>query len=182
LTSVLSIRRKFYGCNLYARPLIAVTAEVEFFTIPFYLTAVYSFTSQALNNSELFKLQQKTLSVAVQEMYHLQLACNLANAFGVTPEIPNNLPLNAGEPILVPHLDPNKQPFRATLGNLPAVIEAMIEVETPDPDHTYPEPNEDATYPSIGDLYYATLQLTKEYNDALSKNTLDPQIQILRTT
>lgn len=159
--------------------------DVEFFTIPFYLTAAYSFTSNALDyfdsstqTKPLFNLQQKTVSVAVQEMYHLQLASNLANAFGVTPEIPQ-LTLIAGQEIVVPHLDPAGNPLTTQLGNLPEVIKAMIAVETPDPDHTYPQPNSTATYPSIGDLYYATLTLLKGYDDAFKNNTLDPEVQFI---
>ena len=66
---------------------LQATVDVELFTIPLYLTATYSFTQAALNTDVVYNLQQKTLSVAVQEMYHLQQACNLCNVFGVTPDI-----------------------------------------------------------------------------------------------
>lgn len=158
--------------------------EVEMFTVPLYLTAVYSFTDAALAYSvgdganatnPLYDLQQKTLSVAVQEMYHLQLACNLANAFQVTPQLPQ-LNLEAGTELTIPHLDPKGKQLTTKLGNLPQLIEAMIAVETPDPDPQFPEPNETATYHSISDLYHATLQLLSKYLEAarLTPHALDP--------
>jgi hypothetical protein len=153
--------------------------EVEFFTVPFYLTAVYSFTSAALNYSPdggkthpLYDLQQQTLSVAVQEMYHLQLACNLANAFDVKPEIPP-LTLPAGQVIKIPHLEEKSQPLTSQLGNLPAVIAAMVAVETPDPGHTFPPPNSAVVYPSISDLYHATLTLLNKYYLAFNLKALE---------
>ena len=151
---------------------LQAVSEVEFFTIPLYLTAVYSFTQQALNYSPdpkdtsptypLYNLQQETLSVAVQEMYHLQEACNLANAFCVTPQM-LTMSFPAGQQLIVPHLDPNSQPLTTQLGNLDAVMQALIEVEVPDPNPTPPPPNDKVSYPSIADLYHATLVLLKGY-------------------
>lgn len=155
--------------------------EVEFFTVPLYLTAVYSFTQTAINYTPdggntfpLSDLQQKTLSVAVQEMYHLQMASNLANAFDVTPDIPQ-MSLTAGETLTVPHLEDGGKSLQTQLGNLPAVIEAMVLVEKPDP-NTPPPPNEAVIYPSIADLYHATLQLLAGYLEAfgLLPAALDP--------
>jgi len=150
---------------------LAAQIGVEFFTIPFYLNAVYSFSNAATSYTDtsgqqpLYNLQQKTLSVAIQEMYHLQLACNLANAFDVAPVIPTNN-FVAGEELIVPHLEPDDKPLSTYLGNLPATIDAMEAVEKPAPPGPRPEPRESVEYPSIGDLYYATLALLKEYIDA----------------
>ncbi len=149
--------------------------EVEFFTIPFYLTGVYSFTNAALAYSSKtdttpYMVQQKALSVAVQEMYHLQLAANLANAFKVTPDIPK-MTLQAGTQIVIPHLEQNGQPLTAQLGNLPEAIQAMVDIETPDPNPNFPPPNEAVTYASISDLYHATLELLAGY---LTANALVP--------
>ncbi|HEV7241159.1 MAG TPA: ferritin-like domain-containing protein [Thermoanaerobaculia bacterium] len=145
---------------------------VEFFTIPVYLTGVYSFTRKALeyvdpNASDdddlqpLNKMQQKALSVAVQEMYHMQLAANLCNALCVTPQIEApKLPHDA--PVIVPHLvNADGSSVELTkLGNFPAMLEAFIRIEQPDaPGSGYPEPNDTATYQSISDLYHATAQL-----------------------
>jgi hypothetical protein len=145
---------------------LAAIVSVEFFTIPVYLTAVYSFTDQALGwvdpdapkdapKQPLFDMQQRLLSVAIQEMYHLQLASNLASAIGEAPDIPQlTLPPNSAIP--VPHL---KNVTIPRLGNVPTMIDSMIAIERPDPDHVYPQPNKDADYDSIADLYHATAEL-----------------------
>lgn len=136
--------------------------EVELFTIPLYLTASNSLRSSTPYNDPAWKLQTLATSVAVQEMYHLQQACNLANAFNIQPTIPT-LALQAGQEILVPHLDPGNRKFFVKLGNLPDTIKAMIEIETPDESGQPVTPSPDVTYQSIGDLYNATLQLLAEY-------------------
>ncbi|MBL8151465.1 MAG: hypothetical protein JNN15_16190, partial [Blastocatellia bacterium] len=155
--------------------------QVEFFTIPFYLTAVYSFTNKALNytskrgKTPLSNMQNRALSVAVEEMYHLQLASNLNNAFNVVPEVPK-LKLVAGETITVPHLEDQSKPLTTKLGNLAEVIAAMLEVEKPDPKKKFPPPNEAVVYPAISDLYHATLDLLSRYFKAfeLTPAALDP--------
>jgi len=137
--------------------------DVELFTIPFYLTAASSVsTSAADGSSAIAALQQEAVSVAVQEMYHLQQACNLCNAFDITPQIPQ-LEIKAGVKAPVPHLDPNDQPLVAELGNLPAVIAALIAIEAPDDSPGPLKPNPEVTYRSIADLYKATLELLAAY-------------------
>jgi hypothetical protein len=137
--------------------------DVELFTIPFYLTAASSVSSSAADsNSDVQALQQEAVSVAVQEMYHLQQACNLCNAFDVTPRIPH-LEIEAGVKTPVPHLDPNNAPLVAELGNLPAVIAALIAIEAPDDSPDPVVPNEKVIYRSIADLYKATLELLAAY-------------------
>lgn len=146
--------------------------QVEFLTIPLYLTAVYSFTQDALNYSPdngatmpLYSAQQEILSVAIQEMLHLQLASNLCNSFGVTPSIPQ-LTAMAGTQIVVPHLEPTSgQALVTTIGNLPDVMEALIAIEKP-ATGTFPPPNQAVVYASIADLYHATLVLLSQYAHA----------------
>ena len=136
--------------------------DVELFTIPFYLTAANSVRTSVASDDPARTFQSLAVSVAVQEMYHLQQACNIANAFGVTPQFPK-LSLDSTQKILVPHLDPNNQAFYVQLGNLPEAIQAMLQIETAD---TSPEPvvpNTSVTYRSISDLYTATLQLLALY-------------------
>lgn len=136
--------------------------EVELFTIPLYLTASNSLRSSTPSGDPAWALQTLATSVAVQEMYHLQQACNITNAFNVPPIIPK-LAIPAGQKILVPHLDPGNQQFYVQLGNLPDTIKAMIEIETPDESGQPVTPNVEVTYQSIGDLYNATMQLLSEY-------------------
>ncbi len=164
--------------ELLQRHLQAIV-EVEFFTIPLYLTAVYSFTEIALEApSTLYTVQQEALSVAVQEMYHLQCACNILNAFTVTPTIPK-LTIPAGTDLPIPHLVQNGRPLTTRLGALPAAIASMIDIESPDPDPVFPPPNNAVEYASISDLYAATLTLLGGYFAAfhLVPASLDPHFE-----
>lgn len=143
--------------------------QVEFLTIPLYLTAVYSFTEAALayspdggQTNPLYNAQQEVLSVAVQEMLHLQLAANMCNSFGVTPQIPQ-LTVSPGQVITVPHLQPTPgTPFTTTIGNLPDVMGALLAIEKP-AGTTFPPPNKEVVYQSIADLYHAALVLLNRY-------------------
>ncbi len=106
--------------------------DLEFWTIPFYFTALYSIRDR---NTEAFKL---ILSVTNEEMLHVQLAANAANAFGLQPTF--DAPLYEGKKI--PHLDfaldtPNPteifSPYSAELGPLDlARINAMCLIEYPE--------------------------------------------------
>lgn len=157
---------------------------VETMTVPLYLAAVYSFTEDALgyspdggNSYPLYTLQQAVLSVAVQEMYHLQLACNLCNAFQIEPEIPR-LKLVAGADIEVPHIEEEGKPIITKIGNVASVIKAFIDIEEPS-EPPFAAPNDKVVYRSIADLYSATLQLLSKYMQAWSSTatTLDPHFK-----
>ncbi len=167
---------------------LVALANVELFTVPVYLTGVYSFTQAALNYSDPggdssktpYDVQQKALSVAVQEMYHAQLACNIANAFQMSPALDTSaLSLASGVTLTVPHLDPQGQDLQLKLGDLSELIPAMIAVETPDPSPNFPTPNSDAVYASISDLYHATLALLGGYLEAYADTPqeLDPHFK-----
>ncbi|HSV29284.1 MAG TPA: ferritin-like domain-containing protein [Candidatus Omnitrophota bacterium] len=146
---------------------LQVIAAVEYTTLPFYLTATYSFTKDALAYNgdnlptpPLFAAQQTVLSVAVQEMYHLQEACNLGNSVGVDPNLPM-LSMKAGKKITVPYIVHDGKPLVLELGNLPQAIADMAAIEQADPS-LYPPPNENCVYGSIAELYHATWQLMTE--------------------
>jgi hypothetical protein len=167
---------------------LVALANVELFTVPVYLTAVYSFTQAALGYSDPggdssktpYDVQQKALSVAVQEMYHAQLACNIANAFQAAPALDTSaLSLASGVTLTVPHLDPQGQDLQLKLGDLSELIPAMIAVETPDPSPNFPTPNSEAVYASISDLYHATLALLGGYLEAYANTPqeLDPHFK-----
>jgi Ferritin-like len=160
--------------------------RVEFTTIPLYLAGVYSFTNEAIGYSPggsgssfpFSDIQQEALSVAVQEMYHLQGACNLANVFKVTPQIPQ-MSLVAGQEIEVENLvhgeEPDKgKPLKIKLGNMPDVLQYMLAIEQPDP-NPKPDfkPNAEVKYDSIGDLYHATLILIGRYLKAYAGESLE---------
>ena len=61
--------------------------DVEFWTIPLYLTALYSIkglkTLKPHDYPDAAKLIQ---SVVIQEMLHLEIVCNLCNALGYSPK------------------------------------------------------------------------------------------------
>lgn len=135
---------------------VQAACNLELWTIPLYLTAAYSITNAPTINAPEAELDSdpKTiiLSVAVQEMYHLQLACNMATAYGFTPQ------LNAPAYDALPYIHPENQPANTVqLGNAVDVIGLMVEVETPDPGTPPTTPQYDAngnpSYDSIGDLY-----------------------------
>ena len=58
--------------------------DLELWTIPFYMSALYSIKNPA---DPTYRLIQ---SVVYQEMLHVELACNIANAYGLSPrfEVP----------------------------------------------------------------------------------------------
>jgi len=131
--------------------------DLEFWTVPFYLTAMYSIKDPSTDAYQLLQ------SIVYQEMLHTQLACNLANAFGYSPRF--MAPVYVGHH--VPHLrfnldKPNPtqifHPYSAELGPLDVQrLNTMCLIE-------YPEWSTDRTpdvrpnhedYGSIGEFYAA---------------------------
>ncbi|MEY4548154.1 MAG: hypothetical protein RL685_4349 [Pseudomonadota bacterium] len=159
-----------YGCLV--QHLHAICA-VEFCTIPVYLTAAYSFSVAAQSSSCSFTpsqacgtsspgsqsfvwwMQQQAVSVAVQEMYHLQCAANLADAFGAPP---NLLSVFNGYDWTgpVPHLKSASLPNGP--GNLSEVMSTLQAIEA-SAGTVFPPPNQQVLYDSITELYHATLTL-----------------------
>lgn len=156
---------------------LADAIAVEMYTIPLYLTAAYSIKPAQRGTwtvtvkgedssknpiSESFPVFSTVLSVAIQEMYHLMWACNVAKSVGMTIEVPapdmSQLPgpLNIPSGITYSGVD-----------NLANVIDLLVAIETPDPNYNYPvDPSDPITdlpgpttpqdsYDSIGDLYHA---------------------------
>lgn len=138
---------------------------VELFTIPLYLNAATSVneTERVIpltlpdGTQHTFNPQELLLSVAVQEMFHLQLACNIANAMGVKPNI---VAPDISKPPSILNIT------STTLGNLTDILPAMLAIEKSDDKYPY---NLNSTYPydpdgptlfqeeyrSIGDMYHA---------------------------
>jgi hypothetical protein len=136
---------------------LQAAVDLEFWTIPFYMAAAYSIKDQG---EEAFQL---ILSVVNQEMLHVQLAGNIAKAYGLSPKFKN--PVYKGAQI--PHLDfsldhPNPQTSfpaaRAEIGQLDiARLHAFCLVEYPFWDTGRPvNANPDVfAYGSIGEFYQA---------------------------
>jgi len=108
--------------------------DLELWTIPFYLSAMYSIKDKECDAYQLIR------SIANQEMLHLQCAANVANAFGMSPKI--TVPVYEGD--TVPHLDfaldppeivNEYKPYTAEIGALDLEhINAMCLIELPDYD------------------------------------------------
>lgn len=141
--------------NLQAHLQAAV--DLEFWTIPFYMSAMYSIKDPASIAYQLI------LSVVNQEMLHVQLASNIANSFGLSPVF------KAGpyEGQKIPHLDfnldkPNPtetfSPYSAEIGPFDiSRLNSMCLIEYPQwkTGHT-PDFKQTVTeYGSIGEFYQA---------------------------
>lgn len=139
-----------------ARALLQTAVGVEFGTLPPYLYALYSIPPNTNADSSLL-----IRSVALQEMIHMCLACNILNALGGSPEInvqpyPGPLPGDIG---------PNGTPL--TLHLLPFSKEAMSQamaIEEPENPPDYPV----KTTAALGDLAQKAVTIGQFY-DALDK-------------
>lgn len=158
--------------NLHTHLQYAV--DLELWTIPFYMSAMYSIKDKNSNAYQLIR------SVLNQEMLHLQSAANIANAYGLSPEI--NVPVYQGQK--VPHLDFNLdpaqivheyEPYTAEIGALDlSHINAMCLIELPDfeadkqsaSDHIqlFDKPEE---YGTIGAFYKALLHMAEQHQDKI---------------
>jgi Ferritin-like len=131
--------------------------DLEFWTIPFYMSALYSIVDRT---SDAFQFVQ---SVMNQEMLHVQLAANVANAYGLSPAF--SAPVYAGRK--VPHLDFNLDrpdpverfsPYSAEIGPIDTErINAMCLIEYPEWKSNEPPDLHDTVkeYPNIGAFYRA---------------------------
>ncbi len=138
---------------------LQAAANLEAWTIPYYLSAMLSIVEPQDEACPLIR------SVANQEMLHLQLVGNIANAFGYRPLITPDIFVYEGTTI--PHLDfdldpsnPARRfsPYSAEIGPLDEQrINAMCLIEFPEWD-TGGEPDyrDDVNeYGSIGEFYDA---------------------------
>ena len=152
---------------------LQAAANLELWTIPLYLTALYSIKSDGssvpltpLGGGKTSTVTALYASVALQEMYHLELAGNMCRAFGVTPEL--SWPEYQGT---IPYISKVPEDKVVKLGTAtdPEVIELVIAVETPDTISTEPNIQYDAggspCYDSIGDLYSVVKQLVDKFKD-----------------
>jgi hypothetical protein len=161
---------------------LQAAANLELWTIPLYLTALASIQSDAsvipLPPERMGRTAPVTttvtrllVSVALQEMYHLQLAGNMARLFGVIPRL--DWPVYEGQ---IPYVTELPAGVTVALGTVAEIntLRLMLVVETPDPSTTpigpdapdvpaFPFIQYDAAgqpcYPSIGTLYSVVLQL-----------------------
>lgn len=127
--------------------------DIELFTIPFYMAAMYSIKDQSAEARRLLR------SVVNQEMLHMQSAANIANAYGT--ELVIRAPHYGGA---IPHLNfaldtPNPEdifaPYSTAIGPLDVErINAMCIIEYPSWSKHEGSGNTDE-YGSIGEFYRA---------------------------
>jgi len=153
----------------HLRQHLQYAVDLEIWTIPFYMSAMYSVVDRS---SQEFQLVQ---SVVNQEMLHVQLASNLANAYGLSPVF--KAPTYEGQTI--PHLDfnldkPNPSeifsPYSAEIGPLDEErVNAMCLIEYPEwKTHGKPNLHDNVKeYGSIAEFYDAV-----EYGAGLLKSDL----------
>lgn len=149
--------------------------DLELWTIPFYMSAMYSIKDK---NTQAYQLIR---SIVNQEMLHLQCAANIANAFGLSPKI--NVPVYEGTK--VPHLDfsldPQElvkqyEPYTAEIGPLDEEhINAMCLIELPEYDTQLKSHAQNAMvfcetpteYGTIGAFYQALLHGVALHKDQI---------------
>ena len=127
---------------------VQAAIELELFTIPPYLTALYSLKNSAAESYDLIR------SVVVEEMLHLQLACNVLNAIGGHPRVTGSSAPSYPNPI--PHIEPT---YYIALGpaSLPQMM-GFLTIETPSYSNLMPSKTQKgpaASYHSIGEFYNA---------------------------
>ncbi|HET9627259.1 MAG TPA: ferritin-like domain-containing protein [Kofleriaceae bacterium] len=170
--------------------LLQAAVNLELWTIPLYLTALSSIQRDASHialpperarhaRRSSTTVSRLLVSVALQEMYHLQLAGNIARMFGVVPRL--DWPAYDGR---IPYVIGLPAGVTVALGTANDVntLRLMLAVETPDdplPGHDrgerdvpfFPFIQYDGAgqpaYPSIGTLYSALLQLANRFRDQL---------------
>ncbi|TWB54273.1 ferritin-like domain-containing protein [Nitrospirillum viridazoti] len=136
---------------------LQAAVDLEFWTIPYYMSALYSVVDRTAQAVQLVQ------SVVNQEMLHVQLACNIANAYGLSPRFA--APVYRGHDI--PHLDfaldkpdprPEFAPYSAEIGPLDIPrINGMCLIEYPEWDTGGKAILRDTIteYGSIGEFYDA---------------------------
>jgi hypothetical protein len=140
----------------HLRAHLQYAVDLEFWTIPFYTSSLFSIVDRSS------AAYQRVQSVVHQEMLHLQLASNVANAYGLSPTF--DAPQYVDQAI--PHLnfsidqpDPRRDfiPFTAEIGPLDAErVNAMCLIEFPEWGQSPPDLHDDVTeYGSIGAFYDA---------------------------
>jgi hypothetical protein len=141
--------------------------DLEFWTIPFYMAAMYSIQDKSDPAYQLIR------TVVNQEMLHLQSAANIANSYGLSPKFKAPVYEGTKIPLLDFSLDSPGAiapyiPYTAEIGPLDKKhINAMCLIEIPDyltgnDVHLLRHPNE---YGSIGAFYKALLMFCRHLKE-----------------
>jgi hypothetical protein len=134
--------------------------ELELWTVPIYLTALYSIKGlRSLKPHNYPDAAKFMYSVVVQEMLHIELVCNIANALGWAPQF---RPPNYDELRSIPFIHPSKEYLPANLQGYAIGLQPLNEkslrlfcaIELPHPKREIVYADE-RSYNSIADLYEA---------------------------
>ena len=154
---------------------LANAIKLELATIPPYLTALFSVKPG--RNADAAAIVR---SVAIEEMLHLSLACNLLNAVGGQPHLPgatvrypSELPMHIGD-------EPGKPPFRVPLQKLSMdSIKTFMTIEEPEDPLVFRSLQLTALAPdyhTIGEFYEAVCQLIVELGPPIFTGRRDHQV------
>ena len=175
---------------------LLAASNLELWTIPLYLTALASIQTDelqiwlpargAMSSAATTTVTRLIVSVALQEMYHLQLAGNLARLYGVAPKL--DWPAYDGR---IPYVENLPAGVTVKLGTANDVdtLRLMVAVETPSSIDEPVDPSNpdipafgfiqydamgEPCYPSIGALYSVAEQVGGRFRDQLAAGA--PQI------
>ncbi|NUN99263.1 MAG: ferritin-like protein [Saprospiraceae bacterium] len=149
---------------------LQTAVEIELSTIPIYLYTYYSINripsgcDASKNGQALATYANQAggliMSVAVEEMLHMSLACNLMRALGGFPQLYGKSP--GAYPTNLPH---HKKGFSVGLSKLSAdQLEKFLGIEKPEKKGAKPEGD---NWETIGQFYdYITELIEKETTDA----------------
>jgi hypothetical protein len=129
--------------------LLQEALQLEFATVPTYLSAAFSLTS----NEEIYLLSQRA---AVEEMLHMATVANLMNAIGIAPDIRAAAPEYPHElTVLQPSLTLNLKSF-----SLDLVEKLFMHIETPEDPVDYPATLDAVDRPAtIGQFYAGVIDI-----------------------
>ncbi len=153
---------------------LQAAVDVELWTIPLYLTALYSIQSVSGGNQSAYPTYAKLIeSVVIEEMLHLQLACNVCNAVGYSPKM--NSPVydeQDGIPFLKVNVPDKYKGFQVELGGFDEnQLKLFCVIELPEPT-TAPDWSTQTKYNSIGELYQALeIAVTNLWSELYVGNT-----------
>ena len=136
---------------------LQAAVDVELWTIPLYLTSLYSIEVLDKGNQATYPIIAKLIeSVVIEEMLHLQLISNVCNALGYSPQM--NIPSykqSEGIPFISREVPPPYSGYKVELGGLNKnQMQLFCVIELPQP-RTTPNWSTQTKYNSIGELYQA---------------------------
>lgn len=130
-----------------------LAVQVEFTTIPAYLSGLYSITDAASD------AYQALRSVVMEEMFHVNQAANILVGLGGTPRFTGDY--TPTYPNYLPHANPRTTPMVGLFRASPAVFEDVFAaIETPAPAGAPPQGD---NYDTIAQLYEALAAAVDAY-------------------